>query len=278
MRGNGAAGGPIVPEQLRIDNLAAVSARSDVEDMIKAAFKPLVDSGDLEIDLTGAKATSARYVLTFETKYDWNTFDHRGCLFKPFYYGLTGSVYLDAIERKNFCEDVTKCGTCERLFRTKDEQAKQIGMTAVHEIGHLFGLHEAGSDGSGHSADPTNAMFAITSHIDYKPIEEDSRLTKKYTIVKDDWLSKIAHRIGFWPDSTGWQTLYKLKGKDGKSNKQLLRSGNPNLIFPGEEIWVPDIPARIAWTRDVSLKPKSFTKEQTDTMRAFIKAGKTIFD
>ena len=267
-----------MPEQLRIDNLAAVSARGDVEDMIKAAFKPLVDSGDLEIDLTGAKATSARYVLTFETKYDWNTFDHRGCLFKPFYYGLTGSVYLDAIERKNFCEDVTKCGTCERLFRTKDEQAKQIGMTAVHEIGHLFGLHEGGSDGSGHSADPANFMFAITSHIDYKPIEEDSRLTKKYTIVKDDWLSKIAHRIGFWPDSTGWQTLYKLKGKDGKSNKQLLRSGNPNLIFPGEEIWVPDIPARIAWTREQHMKSKSFTKPQTDAMRAFIKAGKTIFD
>jgi hypothetical protein len=272
----------IVPEQLRIDNLAAVSARTEVEAMIAAAFKPLVESGDLEIDFTGTKAKSARYDLSFETKYEWNTLDHRGCLFKPFYYGVTGTVNLEAIERKNFCQDVTKCSTCERLFRTKDEVAKQVGMTAVHEIAHLFGLHEGtaykGADGAGHTGDPANFMFAIINHIDYKPIEEDSRLTKKYTIVKDDWLSKIAHRLGFWPASQGWKTLYKFKGKDGKSNKQLLRSGDPNLIFPGEEIWVPDIPARITWNRDLHMKPKSFTKDQIDTMRAFIKAGKTIFD
>jgi len=271
-----------MPEQLRLENLAAVTARADVEAMIAAAFKPLVDSGDLEIDVTGAKAKTARYVLSFEAKYGWSPLDHRGCLFKPLYYGVTGSVNLDAIERKNFCEDVTRCGTCERLFRTKDEVAKQVGMTAVHEIGHLFGLHEAaaykGADGAGHTGDPANFMFAITNHADYKPIEQDSRLTKKYTIVKDDWLSKIAHRLGFWPASEGWKTLYKFKGKDGKSNKELLRSGDPNLIFPGEEIWVPDIPARIVWNRDQHMKAKSFTKEQIDTMRAFIKAGKTIFD
>jgi nucleoid-associated protein YgaU len=267
---------------LTLTNLSVVSAQSDVQAMITAAFQPLVDSGDLEIDFTGAKAASATYELSFDTKYEWTPFSHRGCLFKPLYYGVTGTVNLDAIERKNFCEDVTKCGTCERLFRSKDEVTKQIGITAVHEIGHLFGLHEAGAykgaDSDGHSGDPDNFMFAITKHIDYKPIEEDSRLTTKYTIVKDDWLSKIAHRIGFWPDSTGWQTLYKFKGKDGKANKELLRSGNPNLIFPGEQIWVPDIPARIVWNRELHMKTKSFTTEQIDTMRAFVKAGKTIFN
>lgn len=86
-------------------------------------------------------------------------------------------------------------------------------------------------------------MFAITSHVDYKPVREDSRLTKKYTIVKGDWLSKIAQRLGFWPPNEGWKTLYKFKGKDGKSNKELLRSGNPDLIFPGEAFWVPSPPA-----------------------------------
>lgn len=271
-----------MPQQLRIENLSAVSSRSEVEAMIKKAFAPLVDSGDLEIDMTGTTAKKALYVLTFEKNYGWSTFSHRGCLFRPLYYGVTGTVNVDAIGRKNFCADVTKCSTCERLFRTKDEQTKQIGQTAVHEIGHLFGLHEAkayaGADSDGHSADPANAMFAITIHKDYKPIEEDSQRTKKYTIVKGDWLSKIALRIGFWPPNIGWQTLYKLKGKDGKSNKELLRSGDPNLIFPGEEIWVPDIAARIAFNRDAELKTKTFNKEQLDTMRAFIKEGKTIFD
>jgi len=150
----------------------------------------------------------------------------------------------------------------------------------VHEIGHLFGLNKPadynGADADGHTGDPANFMFAITSHKDYQTPDLDSKRTKKYKIVKGDWLSKIALRVGFWPAHEGWKTLYNLKGKDGKANKELLRSGDPNLIFPGEEIWIPDIPARIAFTRAVELQTKSFTTEQVDTMRGFVDAGKTI--
>jgi LysM repeat protein len=48
-----------------------------------------------------------------------------------------------------------------------------------------------------------------------------------YTIKSGDNLSSIAARYGM-----SWQTLYN-------SNKGNLRSGNPNLIYPGETIQIP---------------------------------------
>jgi L-Lysine epsilon oxidase N-terminal/L-lysine epsilon oxidase C-terminal domain/LysM domain len=55
-----------------------------------------------------------------------------------------------------------------------------------------------------------------------------------YTIVKDDWLSKIAPRYGMT-----WQQLYAYKGDTDIPNSKRLRSGNPDLIYVGEQILVP---------------------------------------
>ena len=267
--------------QLSLLNLATVPFHDDVAAMIKSAFEPLVSAGDLEIDLSGTKFDLPTYELEFVKKTAWSPVTHKGCQFLPANYGVSGQVFIESIQRKNFCTDVTRCDTCETLFRnSKDELGKQIGQVAVHEIGHLFGLNAAadfkGADVEGHTGDAANFMFAITRHKDFQLPELDSQRTRKYKIVKGDWLSKIALRVGFWPPNEGWKLLYALKGKDGKSNKELLRSGDPNLIFPGEEIWVPDIPQRIAFTRAAELQTKSFTAEQIATMRAFVQAGKTI--
>jgi hypothetical protein len=56
----------------------------------------------------------------------------------------------------------------------------------------------------------------------------------EHTIVKGEWLSKIAARHGMT-----WQELYNFDGGTGIPNRQRLRSGDPNLIFPGEVILVP---------------------------------------
>lgn len=56
----------------------------------------------------------------------------------------------------------------------------------------------------------------------------------EHTIVKGEFLSKIAARH----DMT-WQELYNFDGGTGIPNRQRLRSGDPNLIFPGEVILVP---------------------------------------
>ncbi len=55
-----------------------------------------------------------------------------------------------------------------------------------------------------------------------------------YTIVSGDWLSKIAQRHGMT-----WQELYNYDGGTGTPNRQRLRSGDPDLIYPGEVIRVP---------------------------------------
>lgn len=55
-----------------------------------------------------------------------------------------------------------------------------------------------------------------------------------YTIVSGDWLSKIAQRHGMT-----WQELYNYEGGTGTPNRQRLRSGDADLIYPGEVIRVP---------------------------------------
>lgn len=58
---------------------------------------------------------------------------------------------------------------------------------------------------------------------------------KKYTVAKGDTLSKIAQRH----DMT-WRELYNFDGGTGTPNRSRLRSNDPNLIYPGEVILVPD--------------------------------------
>ena len=55
-----------------------------------------------------------------------------------------------------------------------------------------------------------------------------------YTVVSGDWLSKIAARYGMT-----WPQLWHYDGGTGIPNSSRLRSGDPDLIYPGEEIVVP---------------------------------------
>ena len=57
----------------------------------------------------------------------------------------------------------------------------------------------------------------------------------EYVIQSGDWLSKIAQRYGMT-----WQELYNYDGGTGVQNRQRLRSGDPDLIYPGEVIMVPE--------------------------------------
>lgn len=58
---------------------------------------------------------------------------------------------------------------------------------------------------------------------------------KKYTVVRGDTLSKIAQRHGMT-----WRELYSFDGGTGTPNQDRLRSGDPDKIYPGETIFVPD--------------------------------------
>lgn len=120
-------------------------------------------------------------------------------------------------------------------------------------------------------------MFVELLHKDYVRRSEDYERTRKYPIVKGETLSGIAKRIGFRPPPALGKKLYDFRGKDGKRNRDLLKSKDPNLIFPGEEIWIPDVKSRLLFMRRIELEDKTFTKAQFDTMRRWLRAGKTLF-
>ncbi len=61
--------------------------------------------------------------------------------------------------------------------------------------------------------------------------------SEEYAIREGDWLEKIAARYGMT-----WQELYAYDGGTGVPNRDRLRSGDPNRIYPGEIILVPASP------------------------------------
>jgi nucleoid-associated protein YgaU len=55
-------------------------------------------------------------------------------------------------------------------------------------------------------------------------------LDKKYTVIKGDYLWKIASFWWIYRDGKEWKKIYE-------ANKDKIK--NPNLIYPGEEITIP---------------------------------------
>lgn len=262
---------------LNINNFAAVPFRNSVQTKIEAAFADLVRSGILSINFTGSVRNSS-YQLTFLVSYNWTSANRDRNWYRPMLPGVTGTVNIDALRRRNYCRDVGDRTTCEPVVRnTAGELGQSIAYTAVHEAAHIFGLDNGGPDGSGHSSDPRNYMFINSLHSEFLPYLRDHRRTTKYRIKQGDNLSKIADRIGFRPPLANWRVLYDFRGQDGRRNRDLLRSHDPNLIYPGEEIWIPDIQARLAYMRALEICPKVFTASQLATMRQFLASGRTVY-
>jgi len=74
-----------------------------------------------------------------------------------------------------------------------------------------------------------NTQASVEKDFAAQVIETDN----EYTIVDGDTLWGVAQR--FLGNGLLWRELYNYK-----TNKTALRSGNPNLIFPGEKILIPN--------------------------------------
>jgi len=269
---------PVPTRTLNLTNFAAVPFGDFVRRKMETAFAALIGSNELRIDFTGSTRDSP-YQLSFQTGYAWTPVNRDRNWYRPGIAGVTGQVNIEALRRRNFCRDVGDQQTCEPVVRElAHELGYSIAYTANHEAGHLFGLVSGGPDGSGHSSDPRNYMFVNSLHAEYAPYLLDHRRTTKYRIRQGDNLSRIAQRIGFCPPLATWTTLYDFKGQDGRRNRDLLRSRDPNLIYPGEEIWIPDIPARLAYMRSLELCDKQFNSLQIATMRSFLASGRTVVE
>lgn len=66
---------------------------------------------------------------------------------------------------------------------------------------------------------------------------------KQYTIQDEDSLSQVASRA--YGTFSHWPTIWR-------ANQTALRSGDPNLIFPGEVIFIPEIAALAVDEPDIS--------------------------
>jgi hypothetical protein len=266
---------------LSLININTVPFSSYVAEKIMLSLVSLVDGGLLMIDTSGSQQKTALYKLEFLIDYSWNEYNRFKNWYRPFLLGKTGTVAVEAITRWNFCEDVNNARACEPVLRrSPDELGYGIAVTAIHEIGHLFGLNDkasyTGADDSGHTGDERNYMFINTLHREYLPLLKDYQRTRKRPIAENDTLSGIAERIGFHPPFATWKNLYDFTGRDGTRNSELLKSHNPDKIFPGEEIWIPDFSLRRTVMRAWEIARKEFTKTQVDTMMKWIKAGRTL--
>jgi prophage tail gpP-like protein len=75
-----------------------------------------------------------------------------------------------------------------------------------------------------------------------------------YVVEKDDNLSRIA--AGAYGDPKLWRIIWK-------ANKTKIKSGNPNLIYPGEILNIPDDPVKKQLKADLGL-PSMPGKERDD--------------
>ncbi len=262
---------------LNIQNFSYVPFPNYVRQQIEAGFSSLIQSGALSIDWSGT--STSLYNLTFLRSYNWNQFNRDRCWYRPGIAGVTGRVNVEALRRRNYCLDVGSCRTCEPVCREiSHELGKTISVTAIHEAAHLFGVINGGQDGSGHTGDPGNFMFINSLHHNYRPMLEDQQRTIWYKIRRGDTLSGIADRIGFRPPVGTWRTLYDFRGQDGRRNRDLLRSGDPHLIYPDEQIWIPDIHSRLQYMRSLELQNKHFTPDQISIMANFLSRGTSIIE
>ncbi len=169
-----------------------------------------VASTTMRSDGTGTLATGKRTSLIIkQVKKTW--FD---ILFVDDDGRPVPSVEFDII----FADGTTKSATADGNGYYKDEETPEGQVRVLLKDGSI--IEACGNDDD-----------AVRD--DENPDNNSEELIE-YLIRRGDTLSKIARRFG-----TGWRKLYRAKGPDGKKNSERLRSGNPNLIYPGETIWVP---------------------------------------
>lgn len=237
--------------------------------MIEKKLKPL--SNVIKIDFTG-KSKKAKYELTFKEKWQWTSVSKIDCVYKStFGLGFTGNVWVEVLMKLNYCEDSNDFATCIPTFPDKPEMlGKVLVFVALHEIGHLFGLMNkksyTGADDWGHTGDTTNCMFDGPNHKDFVEHGKTDKRTKKYVLKEGESLAKLARKVGYPSEIY----IKKLRGKDKRSNEEILKKGE-------KEIWIPDIQKKIKYQREVEFEDKSFTNEQIEFMRKWIKKGNVIF-
>ena len=274
VKGKGKTGGKtrtqLKKKTLKIKGFKKCPHRAFVKEMIRKKLHPLRDV--LKIDFTG-KAKQAKYIFTFEHDFKPVGTEKIGFRYWPFWMGVSGTCNATWLSKMNYCEDSNDPKSCTPVYPSNPDMllGKVIANTALHEIAHLLGLLDeksyTGADKAGHTGDTSNCMFDITLHKDYRELGQKDERTEKYILKTGETLATVARKKGL----RSKVYLAKLRGKDGRSNEEILKS-------VGKEIWIQDIKKVLKFRREAESKDKTFNSEQISFMREWVKKGKTMLE
>ena len=262
---------PVVPQPLR--------------DFVKKTVTDEFSSFDLELDFSGSKA-GRDLVVTFSREVPgWPAF---GESTRSDINGVVQSgdsiIYVGAMRAMRL---QTNAGNCEPTFpETEASLGSLIANTTIHETAHMLGMQDGGYDDGGHSKDLDNYMWDAGSlpggTTMISPMFE-------YTVKQGDTLSGIVQRyvhglidrcrVG--STDLSYMMVWQLPANKElgfvahptKSGVLGRRRNDPNWIYPGEKVALPNTSLRSqAYRRNFPgfLGKKSFTDDQKERMRRFI--------
>jgi predicted Zn-dependent protease with MMP-like domain len=251
---------------------------------VKTTIADDLSAFDLELDFAGSKAGRDLVVTFTADSPGWAFGESDRSTLNGAALPGSSTIYVGAMKAIRL---QTSGANCEPAFlETEGSLGSMIANVTVHEIGHMLGMQDGGYDDGGHTEDPDNHMW------DPGSLPGGSTLASpviEYTVKQGDTLSGIVHRyinstldkcrIGssFLTYMMVWQhPANKAPGFVAHPTKSGIlgrRANDPNWIYPGEKVALPNTNLRTQGYRATFpgfLGKKSFTSEQTEKMKRFV--------
>ena len=264
-----------------LNSVVPQSLRAFVKNTISSEFSAF----DMELDFTGSKPVQD-LVVTFSREIPAASLNGESKRMNKNDKLESGStvIFVEAMKAVRIQAGPGVCGPA--FQETVSSLGSLIANTTIHEMGHMLGISDGGFDDGGHTADVDNYMWSSLSLSGPSDFASSPFI---YTVKSGDTLSGIWHRyvngtldkcrIGPW----GWTYMDVWDDQDNKAEGFIAhptksgvpgrRANDPNWIYPGEKVALPNFNLR---TQDFRRKmrgflgKKSFTDEQKDRMRRFI--------
>lgn len=265
-----------------LDSVVPKSLRDFVRKTIGDAFGAF----EVELDFAGSKASRdllvvfTREMVAASVNGESNRQDNNGTL-----ESATSLIFVSAMKAIRI---QSGAGGCAPVYQeTTASLGSIIANTTIHEIGHMLGLRSGGIDDGGHTSDPDNYMWSSLS----LGLNDLASSPFVYTVKQGDTMSSILRRYADgtldkcrvgptrWTYMDAWQdednSAPGFVADPKKSGVPGRRANDPNWIYPGERVALPNFNLR---TQAYRLKmrgflgAKSFTNAQKDAMQRFIAA------